>query len=197
MAAINPRRAVMATVDDFRKWYERDLNRYGRWASHVEVQEDTETTLRIWIYTDTNRYHISAHNPEMKKYPVENALVFRVKVSIEQFEALMSDQTKLVTLGPDGYYTVQEAEYRPGPGYLGCTASTRKPRAGEDWPRGNDLADGPLSEETWHSILADIVGYELVRVHRRQQPPADGIQATGGPETGSVPLAPIPGLISL
>mgnify|MGYP001560171729 CR=1 FL=1 len=48
--------------------------------------------------------------------------------------------------------------------YLGCTASSRKPRAGEDWTRGRDLADGPLSDETWHKILADIVSYELVDV---------------------------------
>lgn len=49
--------------------------------------------------------------------------------------------------------------------YLGCVASSRKPRAGEDWTRGRDLADGSLSEETWRKILADIVSYELVKVH--------------------------------
>ena len=41
---------------------------------------------------------------------------------------------------------------------------TRKPRAGEDWNRGNDLADGPYSEETWREIVNDIVAYELVKV---------------------------------
>ena len=51
--------------------------------------------------------------------------------------------------------------------YLGCIASSRKPRAGEDWTRGNDLADGELSLETWNKILADIVSYELVGVHRQ------------------------------
>lgn len=49
--------------------------------------------------------------------------------------------------------------------YLGCVANSRKPRAGEDWTRGNDLADGDLSIDTWNNILADIIGYELVRVH--------------------------------
>jgi hypothetical protein len=49
-------------------------------------------------------------------------------------------------------------------GYLGCVASSRTPRAGEDWTRGNDLADGPYCEATWHKILADIVAYELVRL---------------------------------
>ena len=46
--------------------------------------------------------------------------------------------------------------------YLGCTVRTRKPRAGEDWNRGNDLADGELGFPTWLMILNDIVAYELV-----------------------------------
>lgn len=52
--------------------------------------------------------------------------------------------------------------------YLGCTATTRKPRAGEDWNRGNDLADGKYCIETWRRIVNDIVSYELVKV---VQPP--------------------------
>mgnify|MGYP001565260051 CR=1 FL=1 len=54
-------------------------------------------------------------------------------------------------------------------GYLGCISTCRKPRAGEDWHRGSDLADGPLSSETWHRILADIVSYEMVKVHSREE----------------------------
>ena len=49
-------------------------------------------------------------------------------------------------------------------GYLGCVAQTRKPRAGEDWTRGNDLADGDYSEKTWREIVNDIIGCELVKV---------------------------------
>jgi len=45
--------------------------------------------------------------------------------------------------------------------YLGCQVSMRKPRAGEDWNRGNDLPDGPLNRETWDKILKSIVIYEL------------------------------------
>ncbi len=51
-------------------------------------------------------------------------------------------------------------------GYLGCIADSRTPRAGEDWTRGNDLADGKFTEETWIEILYDIIGYELVKIHR-------------------------------
>lgn len=46
-------------------------------------------------------------------------------------------------------------------GYLGCTASCRKPRAGETWTRGSDLADGIYKEETFIHILKDIVSYEM------------------------------------
>jgi hypothetical protein len=46
-------------------------------------------------------------------------------------------------------------------GYLGCIASCRTPRAGEDWTRGSDLADGKFCEAVWHRIVCDIVSYEL------------------------------------
>ena len=50
------------------------------------------------------------------------------------------------------------------PGYLGCGANSRKARTGETWTRGNDLADGKFSEETWQRILQDIVRYEAEEV---------------------------------
>lgn len=49
-------------------------------------------------------------------------------------------------------------------GYLGCTASTRKPRAGEDWTRGNDLPDGKFTRETWEHIKNAIIAYELAEL---------------------------------
>jgi hypothetical protein len=49
--------------------------------------------------------------------------------------------------------------------YLGCIASSRKPRAGEEYTRGNDLPDGKFNKGTFDSILAAIVGYEVVKVH--------------------------------
>ena len=48
--------------------------------------------------------------------------------------------------------------------YLGCSATSRKPRTGEDWNRGNDLADGRFCEETWRNILKDIVKYETEQI---------------------------------
>ena len=73
-------------------------------------------------------------------------------------------------------------------GYLGCVASVRKPRAGEDWHRGNDLADGPLTEETWHQILGDIVSYEMVRVHRKEDA-LKKAEIQYGKETGAPAVA--------
>ena len=50
------------------------------------------------------------------------------------------------------------------PSYLGCTAQSRKPRAGEDWTRGNDLPDGEYSYSTWNRIKHGILAYELVKI---------------------------------
>ena len=48
--------------------------------------------------------------------------------------------------------------------YLGCMASTRKPRPGEGWTRGNDLPDGKFSLATLREIMGAIVFYEAVAV---------------------------------
>jgi len=59
--------------------------------------------------------------------------------------------------------------------YLGCTASNRKPRAGEDWTRGSDLPDGEFSGETWEAIKNRIVAYELVRVAKPREEVTDRV----------------------
>ena len=61
--------------------------------------------------------------------------------------------------------------------YLGCMAQTRKPRAGEDHTRGNDLPDGKFCRETWDAIIRAIVGYELVAKTKPQKPiPCESIE---------------------
>lgn len=62
-------------------------------------------------------------------------------------------------------------------GYLGCISQTRKPRAGEHWNRGNDLADGSYSKETFEEIVHDILAYELVKVVKPSSEIADGLPA--------------------
>lgn len=48
--------------------------------------------------------------------------------------------------------------------YLGCTNSVRAPNPGEDWTKGNDLADGPFSKETLEQIKSDIISCELLKI---------------------------------
>lgn len=61
-------------------------------------------------------------------------------------------------------YCITAKEAVNGNSYLGCTVSCRMPRAGEDWTRGHDLADGEFTRETWHDIKDDIIQNELVKV---------------------------------
>ena len=58
------------------------------------------------------------------------------------------------------------------PTYLGCIASARTVRPGEDWTRGNDLPDGPFSKETFDDIMRAVVAYELVAL----DPPVEAKQ---------------------
>ncbi len=58
------------------------------------------------------------------------------------------------------FYGYKSSEKNPK-GYLGAGATTRKPRVGEDWNRGNDLPDGKYCKETFDAIVHRIVAYEL------------------------------------
>jgi hypothetical protein len=65
-------------------------------------------------------------------------------------------------------YSISARIQRPEKkGYLGCIVTTRKPRAGEDWNRGRDLANGSYSATTWEEIKNDIISSEIVRVVRK------------------------------
>jgi len=73
----------------------------------------------------------------------------------------------------DHKYAIVAHDRSKDKGYLGCVVSTRKPRAGEDWTRGNDLADGPFEKETWERIKNDIIAYELVPITLKVEAKAD------------------------
>jgi len=62
------------------------------------------------------------------------------------------------------YFSVKPPNEEDADGYLGGQAGTRKSRAGEEHTRGNDLADGPYSKETFDKIVNDIVAFELVEL---------------------------------
>jgi len=67
-------------------------------------------------------------------------------------------------------YKIYAVDRKNDDGYLGCSVTTRKMRAGEDWFRGNDLVDGPFIKETWQRILCSIVNYELVTLSDYKKP---------------------------
>ncbi len=85
---------------------------------------------------------------------------------VERDESRPFSNTVTIRLHTDNNTYQIHAVEKQGGGYLGCGATSRKARAGEDWLRGNDRHDGPLTRETWIGILTSIVSYELVRVHR-------------------------------
>ena len=67
--------------------------------------------------------------------------------------------------------------YTNGPGnYLGAGASTRMPRPGEDWSRGNDLPDGKISKDVLYGILGSIVFYEAREVVKDMEYKADEVE---------------------
>lgn len=71
------------------------------------------------------------------------------------------------------------AHERDDGGYLGCTVTTRKPHAGEEHTRGNDLHDGKLIRETWELIKNDIISFCLVPIVKPQERVADQVSAAG------------------
>lgn len=49
-------------------------------------------------------------------------------------------------------------------GYLGCICSSIRYRTGENWTRGNDLADGKFNKETFDKIIRDILRMEFKKL---------------------------------
>lgn len=106
--------------------------------------------LMSWIERDITRFSNSNNYIEIVPPSEHFDLKIRIYTDIHQYSIVAREQ--LTSDSPRSY--------------LGCMATCRKPRAGETWTRGNDLTDGELSFETWHSILGDIISYEMVKVHK-------------------------------
>ena len=89
---------------------------------------------------------------------------------IKEFE-FKDTLNKEIVFYTDGYkYRIYSIDRNDDEGYLGCQVSARKERPGENWIRGNDLADGPFDKETWNRILSRIVNYELRELSKFKQP---------------------------
>jgi hypothetical protein len=132
---------------------------------HTDTPTPTVATFRQWAERDLKRWgkfdeHTVIDRVSADAGNGETELRCRIYTDVHCYSISVRNPRVTHHVGCD---TVDQ-------GYLGCIASTRKPRAGEEHTRGNDLADGPLSEETWRRILADIVSYEMVGVHRPRMP---------------------------
>lgn len=133
-------------LTNFKAWVKRDLGRFGDTRHRIETAgtsgacDDSggHEEVRIQIYTDRNVYTIRAVERWHISYGAASA----------KSEHPQPPANKVYEKG-----------------YLGCVVQSRKPRAGENWRRGNDLPDGALDQATWLRILAGIVSYEMVQVH--------------------------------
>jgi len=92
---------------------------------------------------------------------------------IEEVELDTADRYRFRFYTENNKYSIDVTD----DGYLGCVVSSRKPRAGEEWTRGNDLPDGRCVEKTWDSIKNAIIRYEVVKLSKPVAQPVD--------ETGS------------
>ena len=124
--------------------------------------------LKEWM-TEILRYSRGMEGDELKKSFDEFVLTAGEENSPEEHWSrfYLYTQDHIYSISARERYFVNDDGSRGsgvGGDYLGCTVVTRKPRAGEDWNRGNDLADGPLNRETWEKIKNDIIGYELVKL---------------------------------
>lgn len=88
----------------------------------------------------------------------EFAKIDREELDVEQGEERIS-----ITIFTNDYsYHIRGRDVYNEDGYLGAVMSSRKPKAGESWTRGRDLADGPFTKRTWEKIKDDIIGCELI-----------------------------------
>lgn len=114
-------------------------------ATIVELKQWLQDDLFVNLPSE-NKIEIREDNPEKKR--------FRFRLYTE------TNWYSITALEPVG--NIKSS-------YLGCISKCRKPRAGEDWHRGNDLHDGPLSRDTLRRILFDILRYEMVAVHKTKR----------------------------
>lgn len=117
----------------------------------VELYEKAIMQMRLWLSCIYSPSKVDrALKVEYISVPDSNVQKLYMRAKVWTVNNVYSITSSIHTLYP--------------PGYLGLDAQSRKPRTGETWTRGNDLADGDFGEETWHKILCDIVHYEAEEV---------------------------------
>lgn len=139
---------VLDDFPEFENWL-NEISRFDKVKDFIrktnnfvfisDYKEKERITIRI--FTKDHQYSISARLPKMTE-----EMEYKMKQGDKYDESITKDN-----------------------GYLGCIVQSRKPRAGESWNRGNDLADGSYSENTWKKIKDDIIAYEMVKVVRNSK----------------------------
>jgi hypothetical protein len=126
-------------------------------------KEDAIDLLKGWFERDLGRYAKWDLDVEIVSIESDGRIRIRFYTEIHRFSISARPPT----------------QDKPN-GYLGCIADSRKPRPGEDWTRGNDLRDGPLTEATWIGIMGDIIAFGILQISKASR------IAVGPPGTGSV-----------
>lgn len=112
------------------------ISRCGKIDDFV-MTDYKENRMRIKFFTRNYEYRVSARLPRITNEHI---------IETDKNEKIVGESNAPIDNG-----------------YLGCVVQARKPRAGEDWQRGNDLPDGKYCEETWLKIMRAVIAYELVK----------------------------------
>ena len=145
---------VLDNFQELKNWL-KQISRLRRLESFVFISDYKKGEIRLRVLTKDHQYSIFARLPSRE----EKTCKYCGSSKVEKLE---TGDTEERFIGCSNCGKDMESKW----GYLGCIATTRKPRAGENWNRGNDLADGGYCKETWREIKDDILAYELVKVVR-------------------------------
>jgi len=146
----HPAETVISSIEDYNKDVrERLEKRYNGNFKVIKFEEllNIAPQFALWLKSTIRYGNVDSQT-----------IIFWDLDEVERFKCLFYTDTYIYSI--TGY---QGTEKNPK-GYLGCTASTRKPRPGEDWNRGSDLPDGSYCKETFDKIIRGIVGYELKNI---------------------------------
>ena len=133
----------------------KSISRYQKVKDFVYISDYKKGHIHLRIFTKDHSYNISA------KLPSNDDMTCKSCGSIKT-EKLETGVTEERHIGCLKCGKSNKSKW----GYLGCITKTRKPRAGEDWNRGNDLPDGAYCVETFREITRSMLAYELVKTVR-------------------------------
>lgn len=115
------------------------------WKPFDNKLENALSQVREWL---SSVYSPAQVDRAIKVTPQERAIRFKIWTAVNEYTVVVHIKDE---------QPLEEA-------YMGAVASSRTPRVGETWTRGNDLPDGHFGEDLWQKILTAIVRYEAQEV---------------------------------